>query len=304
MAGPGQVDGETQVVGVMGWPVRHSLSPAMQNAALASLGLNWVYVPFQVSPTRLAAAVAGLEGLGIAGLNVTVPHKAAAAELVDELGETARVLQAVNTIHVNDGAVYGHNTDARGFMASLAEAGESVEGRRVAVVGAGGAARSVAFAVARGGASEVAILNRTRERAEAVAALVRAHAGATVSVLDLSGTEAEEAVREAALVVNSTSVGMYPHADVAPVVPAQWFGEGQCVCDLVYTPRDTALLRAAASRGARTLDGTGMLVHQGAAALELWTGRPAPVDVMRAALREALDRREAREVPGSVSGKG
>jgi shikimate dehydrogenase len=294
------LDGETRVVGVIGWPVRHSLSPAMQNAALAQMGRNWIYVPFEVSPTRLAGAVEGMRALGLVGLNVTVPHKGGVAALVDELGETAQALGAVNTVHLHEGVLYGHNTDARGFMAALAEAGETVAGKRVALLGAGGAARSVAFAVAREGAARITVLNRTPGHADGVAELVRHHWDCPVAVCGLQGAAAEAAVREADLVVNCTSVGMYPHADVEPVVPGAWLREGQCVCDLIYTPRETVLLAAARERGVRTLDGTGMLVHQGAAALELWTGQRAPVDVMRAALLEALRFRESggREVPG------
>jgi shikimate dehydrogenase len=290
------VDGETKVVGVIGWPVKHSLSPPMQNAALAELGLNWVYVPFEVHPEQLAEAIAAVRALRLVGLNVTVPHKGGVAGLVDELGDSARVLGAVNTVVNRDGHLAGHNTDGEGFLRSLAEAGETVRGRRVALIGAGGSARAVAYAVMRDGAARLTIINRTPERAAQVADLVRENTGGEVLAAPLESSEAEGAVREAEIVVDSTPCGMYPETEVPPVIPAEWLHEGQCVCDLVYTPRDTVLLRAARERGARTVEGSGMLVHQGAIALELWTGKRAPVGVMREALLTALAARQGSRV--------
>lgn len=289
-----ELDGETRVVGVIGWPVRHSLSPPMQNAAIAKLGLNWVYVPFEVSPRALGEAIEGMRALGMVGLNVTVPHKEGVAKLVDELGDTARALGVVNTVCNNDGVLHGYNTDGEGFLRALGEAGETLQGKRVTLVGAGGAARSVAYAVAQEGVERLTIINRTPARAEEVAGLVREHAAVDVTVLPLDSTEAEGAVREAEVVIDSTPCGMHPHSDEPPVIPGEWLHEGQRVCDLVYTPRETTLLKAARARDARTLDGTGMLVHQGAIALERWTGRPAPVEAMREALLGALAEREAK----------
>lgn len=283
-----ELDGKTRVVGVIGWPVEHSLSPRMQNAALQELGLNWVYVPYAVEPTALPAAVAGMRALGIVGLNVTVPHKEAVAGLVDEMDDTARMLGAVNTIVNRDGRLMGTNTDGAGFVRSLAEIGETARGRAVALLGAGGAARSVACAVMREGASRLWVINRTLSRAQSVAELARLTGTATVEAVALDSPAAEQAVREADLVINSTTCGMYPHSDGPPVIPAQWLSSRQCVCDLVYNPRRTPLLAAAQARNARTLDGTGMLVHQGAIALELWTGMAAPVETMRAALLAGL----------------
>ena len=287
------LDGETRVVGVIGQPVRHSLSPPMQNAALETLGLNWVYVPFEVPAERVREAIRALTALGIVGLNVTVPHKEAVAELVDERDETAGVLGAVNTVWNDDGTLRGYNTDGEGFLRSLREAGERAEGKRVVLIGAGGAARSVAYAVAREGAARLVIVNRTPARGEQIARLVAAHTGLQPAVLPLEGPQTEQAVREAELVIHSTPRGMHPHSDEPPVIPTQWLHEGQCVCDLVYRPRETTLLRAARAQNARTIDGTGMLVHQGAITLERWTGLPAPAEVMRQALLAALAAREA-----------
>jgi len=292
--GAGAITGRTRVVGVLGWPVEHSLSPPMHNAAFAALGLDWVYVAFAVEPQRVGAAMAGVRALGLVGVNVTIPHKQAVVEYLDELDQTARDLSAANTIHNRDGVLVGYNTDGPGLLRALAEAGAEVGGKRVAVIGAGGAARAVVFALVRAGAADVAVVNRTLARAEELAAFVServtgdAEGACPLAPVALETSAAREAVEQAELVIDCTSVGMYPHTDVPPVVPPQWLHEGQVVCDLTYNPRDTVLLQAARSQGAKTVDGTGMLVHQGALAFEIWTGQPAPVEVMRAALLERL----------------
>ncbi len=282
-----RITGKTKVVGVIGWPVEHSLSPPMHNAAFEHLGLDWVYVAFPVPPERAHDAIRALPALGIVGINVTIPHKRAAAEAADELDDSARDLQAANTIVRRGDVLVGYNTDGPGFLRSLAEVGEKPVGKQIALIGAGGAAKAVAFALARAGASEVTIINRTLEKAVALAAELRAKTGCTTTALPLSDAAAS-AVSGADIVINCTPVGMHPNTDVPPVVSPDWLHEGQLVCDLIYNPRDTVLLRAARQRGARTLDGSGMLVHQGAIAFELWTGQRAPVEVMRRALLQAL----------------
>ncbi|MEN6644442.1 MAG: shikimate dehydrogenase [Armatimonadia bacterium] len=288
------IDGETRVVGVIGWPVRHSLSPPMHNAAFEVLGLNWVYVPFAVAPDQVAATVQAVRALDLVGLNVTIPHKLAVLPLLDEVSAEARALGAVNTIINDEGTLRGRNTDGEGFLRSLREIGGDVSGRRVALIGAGGSARAVALAAAKAHVEQLTIINRTLEKAEVVAEMVRAaQPGAPVEVLGLEAKEAERAVREAQVVIDSTAVGMYPHHETAPVIPVEWLHREQTVCDLTYNPRETVLLSAAKAVGARTLDGTGMLVHQGALALEYWTGKKAPVEVMREALLAGLAKRSA-----------
>jgi shikimate dehydrogenase len=285
-----RLTGTTTVAGVIGWPVRHSLSPPMHNAAFEALGLDWVYVPFTVAPEAVADAVCGMRALGLRGLNVTIPHKQAVAKRVDEIDDAAAALDAVNTVSNHDGHLVGHNTDGAGFLRSLGEAGHDVCGRSVALVGAGGAARAVAYAVAQVGPAALSIISRRVEQAEAIASLVRARAGFdAVTAAGLETEQARRMVSGADVLVDSTPVGMHPHDDVPPVVPEDWMHAGQVVCDLTYNPRETALLKAAQRRGARTVDGTGMLVHQGAIAFEIWTGREAPVSVMRAALLAGLE---------------
>ncbi len=280
--------GTTTLVGVIGYPVEHSLSPPMHNAAFRELGLDWAYVAFKVEPTQVEAALRGVVALGMAGINVTIPHKEAAAMLVDEVDDVAGALGSVNTIRNVGGVLTGTSTDGPGFVRAVEETGATITGQAAVLLGAGGSARAVAYALAQAGVSALTIAARRVPKAEEVAARVEQHTPLRVASVDLHSDAARDAVRAADLVVDATSVGMYPNLDVPPVIPAEWLRPGQLVCDLTYNPRDTVLLQAARAAGAATLDGTGMLVHQGAIAWEIWTGRPAPVAVMRQALLAAL----------------
>ncbi len=288
-----EIDGASQVVGVIGWPVQHSLSPPMHNAAFRALGLNWVYVAFEVHPDNIGAAIEGMSALGIRGLNVTIPHKAAVVSHLDEISATSRQLGVVNTISNAAGHLHGDSTDGAGFIRALAEAGEGVTDNCVVLIGAGGSARAVALAAAQEQPEELVIVNRTPQRAVELAELVGATGGLeAVRAIALDSPEVARVVSSADVIIDATSVGMYPHTDVAPVISAEWLRPCQLVCDLTYNPRDTVLLQAAREIGARTLDGTGMLVHQGAIAFEQWTGEEAPVEVMRLALLQALERQD------------
>lgn len=283
------IDGRTKITGIFGDPVAHTLSPAMHNAGFAALGLNFIYVPFHVSREALPAAVAGIKALGLAGVNITVPHKEAVLALLDEVVEEARLIGAVNTVVNRGGSLVGYNTDAIGFLRALQEAGFDPAGRAAVVIGAGGAARAVVVALARAGVREITIFNRTLSRAAALAELVRAEgvAAAALSWADLASA-GKKVVAAAALVVQTTSLGMHPNEAEFPPVPPEAFGPGQLVVDLIYSPPETRFLRLAAAAGATTQNGIPMLLHQGVAAFELWTGREAPVGVMRAALKKAL----------------
>jgi shikimate dehydrogenase len=269
--------GSTRLAAVIGDPVRHSLSPAIFNDAFAAVGLDWVFVALPVADGEAVAALAGMRALQIDGLSVTMPHKTAVADAVDELTDDARRLRAVNHVTLRDGRLVGDNTDGGGFLAALrADLGFDPAGTRCAVVGAGGAARAVVLALGRAGAAEVNVVNRTAERAVAAAAL----AGSVGRVGDPT------TIATADLVVNATSVGMGDDGAV-PFDPSL-LADGQVVADLVYRPLVTPLLAAAEARGIRATNGLGMLVHQAAAQFEDWTGVPAPIDVMLAAVRRAL----------------
>ncbi|HUY23641.1 MAG TPA: shikimate dehydrogenase [Acidimicrobiales bacterium] len=261
-------------MGVIGDPVSHSMSPLLHNAAFDALGLDWVSVAFAVRAGAAADALTGMRALGLAGLSVTMPHKQDAFRCVDTASDVARRLGAVNCVTLRDGELLGDSTDGEGFLTALRRAvGFEPSGRRCLVIGAGGAARAVVLALSEAGASDVAVVNRTASRAEAAAAL----AGRVGRV----GTHAD--VADAELVVQATPVGMAARAgadgDALPVDPGA-LHPGQVVADLVYLPAETPILREAAARGATPVGGLGMLVHQAALALELWTGRAVPVDAM------------------------
>jgi shikimate dehydrogenase len=285
------MDGRTQLVGLIGWPVEHSFSPRMHNAAFDALGLNWRYVPLPVRPGRVEDALRGLMALGFRGANVTVPHKRAVLAALDDVAPDARALGAVNTLVVareddRGPALHGHNTDAGGFVAALRRGGFTPQGARAVVVGAGGAARAVVFGLLEAGARRVVVLNRTPARARRLVADLGA--GDRLDAHPLTGEALVEHARAADLLVNATTVGMAPAAERTIWVVDAPLPASLTVFDLVYNPLETRLLRQARRVGAATIDGLGMLVHQGAQAFELWTGRPAPVAVMARAARESL----------------
>jgi shikimate dehydrogenase len=268
----------TRVYGVLGWPVAHSRSPAMQNAAFEAAGIDATYVRFPVAPDALGDAVRGLRALGIAGANVTVPHKTAVIAHLDTIDESARAVGAVNTLTISeDGSIRGANTDVGGLVRALTEAGATLAEARALVLGAGGAARA-AVAGLRGAGAHVTVAARRVEEGARLGA----------PTLDLADRDAlADALAAADVVVQATSATMQGDAAARTFVealPLASLRPGALVTDLVYAPRDTLLLRAARAHGARTLDGLAMLLHQGALAFELWTGVPAPLPAMRAAL--------------------
>ncbi len=284
------VDGRTRVVGIIGWPVEHSFSPIMHNAAFRERGMNWIYVPFPVPPGRVPQALEGIRALGIRGVNVTIPHKEAVIPHLDSLTPEAQAVGAVNTVVVEaDGRMWGTNTDAPGFWSDLQAHGVSVTGEWVLVLGAGGAARAVVYALARAGAN-VTIANRTVGRATTLAHRIhQVLPHRSFRVVDLRAeTLAEEAQRHV-LLVNTTSVGMWPHVEASPWPEGVGFGRIQVVYDVIYRPRETRLLRQAAAWGCRTIGGLGMLVRQGAEAWRLWTGDVPPVEAMEEAVRRVLE---------------
>jgi shikimate dehydrogenase len=290
------LDGRTRLVGIIGWPVEHSLSPRMHNAAFEALGLNYAYVPLPVRPERVEAAVRGLEALGFAGANVTVPHKGVAMRLADELSAAARAIGAVNTLIVGaDGKIQGDNTDVYGFTTSLAECGwppETPSNCRAVVIGAGGAARAVTYGLLEMGVS-VAVANRSFEKA----VLLCRSIGLTMAEGESPPADRLSPHRfpddlaslasNADLVVNATSLGLHGSDDPLPWDPNVSFRPDQTVYDLVPRPGaagPTPFLALAAASGANAVGGLGMLVHQGARSFELWTGAQAPVQTMRDAL--------------------
>lgn len=273
------VSGATRVAGVIGNPIQHSLSPVLHNAAFAAVGLDWVFVAFEVDDGDAKAALEGMRAFGIDGLSVTMPHKEAVAALVDRRSDDADALSAVNCVVREGGALVGENTDGPGFLDALrVDVGADPDGRCCLVVGAGGAARAVVRALAGVGAAEVIVVNRTADRAEAAAALA-GDRGRIGQVEDADGAE---------IIVNATPIGM---TDGASPVPPERLGRGQLVVDLVYEPAVTPLLTAARDRGATAVNGLGMLIHQAAHAFRHWTGEDPPVEAMSAAAVAELARR-------------
>lgn len=276
-------DASTKIACIIGDPVSHSLSPAIHNAAFAALGLNWVYVAFRVGESRLAAAVEGLRALGAVGFNVTMPHKEAAALLVDELDAEARIIGAVNTVQVKDGRLIGHNTDGAGLVRSLlVDLAFSVRGKNAVVFGAGGAARAIVVALAAAGCQRLAVINRTKDKADILVELVRENFGACEASAFGASADHSDVMRGADLVVNATSVGM--HGGRETPLDVKLICERHIVYDIVYNPEITTLLAAASAAGAAVMGGKRLLLYQGMASFEIWTGRGAPGLVMESAL--------------------
>ncbi|MGH7786252.1 MAG: shikimate dehydrogenase, partial [Candidatus Binatia bacterium] len=273
------ISGRTRVVGIIGDPVAHSRSPAMHNAAFAALGLDWVYAPFPVAGRDVRDAVRAVRALGLAGVNVTVPHKEAVLRHLDGLSDLARAVGAVNTIVNRDGQLHGDNTDVAGFALALPP-GTRLRGRRAVVIGAGGSARAVLAGLAQKGIGDIVLVNRTLARGRGLARQFGRQV--PVIALPLAAAADPAVLREAAVVVNTTSIALGggafpPLACTATPADCLFF-------DLLYG-RDTEFLQRARAARRASIDGGEMLVRQGAAALALWTRRRAPLDVMRNALR-------------------
>jgi shikimate dehydrogenase len=277
-----RVGGGTHVVGIIGWPVSHSLSPAIHNAGFAAAGLDWVYLPLPVRPEWLQPALIGLVPLGFAGANVTMPHKTEAAELIQHRSDDATLLEAVNTIAVRGGELQGHNTDVAGFDRFLRrDAGFDPAGRSALVYGAGGAARACALALARAELAGLTVAARDEARAAPLVKMVEA---LEVPVTLIRPGDAGELTPD--LVVNATPVGGRDAEQVLPSLPH--LGSGVLVIDLLYDPPSTDLQRRAREAGATAFGGLGHLLEQAALSFELWTGQPAPLEVMSAAALASL----------------
>jgi len=289
-----RITGTTKLAGVIGWPIEHSLSPAMHNAVYEELGLDWAYVPLAIhDEIGLRRVVAAIRELPFVGFNVTMPYKTAVLELCDEVATAASMAGAVNTVQVVDGRLIGYNTDGRGMLESLADgAGFTPEGKRVVLLGAGGAAGAALVAFLLGKAASVCVVSRDAGRAQDLVTRVAPQLkGAETSFATFD--DAEDRIRDADLIVNATPIGMKA-GDPNPV-PVQWMSSNQVVLDMVYGgARPTALLTEARAIGASAIDGLGMLVGQGAIAVDIWNPdheRRTPRATMRRAAEVELERR-------------
>ncbi len=276
---------QEQLIALLGHPVHHSKSPQMQNAAFQSLGLPYHYMAFDVLPSQLKEAVEGLRALGFHGANVTIPHKIPIIPFLDALTPLAKAIGAVNTLYFENDRLIGDNTDGQGYLASLSHEFPHVDPKMmtVGIVGAGGAARAIAFTLAQYGVRKLYITNRHDQKAEELVAGLQAWTAAEVVSMDTF----QNVMPQLQLLIHSTPVGMSPNVDES-VIPNAWLHSDLIVSDLIYNPNETKLLREAKERGASIHNGIGMLVHQGALSFERWTGRKAPIDFMKVELLNRL----------------
>ncbi|KUK64467.1 MAG: Shikimate dehydrogenase [Desulfofundulus kuznetsovii] len=285
------ISGATHVCGIFGYPVEHSFSPVMHNAAFSFLGLDFVYVPYCVAPEELENAAKAVISLGIAGVNITIPHKEKVCRYIDQLTPGAKIAGAVNTIVNKKGKLYGHNTDGAGLLRSLKEEADFLPaGKTVLILGAGGAARSIAVELAMSGALLITIANRKPERAVELAHLLTGQTPVKkADTVHWTTPEFKESVKRADLIIQATPLGMYPNAETCLDFPFEYLQPGQVICDLVYNPPITKFLKnASLTEGVKVTNGIGMLLYQGVLAFEHWTGVQAPVEIMLKSLQEFL----------------
>lgn len=282
------ISGKTRVCAVIGDPIEHSLSPIMHNAAFQALGLDYVYLAFRVKPSHVADAINGMRAFNIRGLNVTMPHKKTVMKSLDRIDLTAQLIDSVNTILNRDNLLFGFNTDGVGAVKALKENGVPLKGRKVLLLGAGGAARAIAYAIAKE-ADELAVLNRTVKDAQTLAKLVEKTANKRIISGSLSIEDIDANLQDSDILINATSIGMKPNVDETPV-PIELLRKNLSIMDIIYNPLETKLVKDAKAVGAKVVSGVEMLIYQGAASFEIWTGKSAPVEVMRQAVLTHLEK--------------
>ncbi|MGP1382458.1 MAG: shikimate dehydrogenase [Thainema sp.] len=283
------ISGKTKLLGIIGSPVTHSMSPAMQNAAIAHLELDYIYVPFPVLPDQLEDAIVGFTAIGVQGFNITIPHKQAIIPYLTEISDEAKAVGAVNTAWRTEQGWSGTNTDVIGFLAPLRSLDWDWRTVTPIVLGNGGAARAVVAGFAKLGCSKLHLVGRSAEKLDQFVASWQS-SPLQIELVTHTWDALDELVAIASLIVNTTPIGMHPNTQASPLSDEQMqrVPSSAIAYDLIYTPSPTQFLRQAAAQGSQVIDGTEMLIHQGAAALEQWVGQPAPIDVMRQALHQQL----------------
>ena len=278
---------KAELVACLGQPVAENPTGVMQEAAFRALGLDWRYLTIEVAPDQLANAITGVRAFGMRGLNLTIPHKVAVLQHLDEIAPDAALIGAVNTVCRQGDRLIGMNTDGKGFLRGVrADARVDPKGKRAVVLGAGGAARAIVTELALAGTEDILVVNRSPERAKAMVDDLAAKTGCSIRWQPWTGIY--QVPEDAGLLVNATSIGLYPDVDAMPPVDLSAAQPELLVCDAVFNPPETRLLAAARRRGLAVLDGLSMLVYQGVIGFQLWTGQDPPVEVMKQALREAL----------------
>ena len=280
-----QITGHTKLTGLLGSPVSHSISPMMHNESFQQLDLDYVYLAFDVDIEHLKSTVEGLRAMNARGFNLTMPHKNAMCELCDSLSPAAEIIGAVNTVVNDDGHLTGHNTDGIGYMRALCEDGHDVIGKKMTILGAGGAATSIFVQAALDGVSEISIFNRRSkffERAEKIISVLRDRTDCKINLYDFDGESIlRREISESALLVNATSVGMAPNIDQSIITDSSFFHKDLIVSDVIYNPRETRFLKLAREAGCQTQNGLYMLLYQGAEAFKLWTEEEMPVKLIK-----------------------
>ncbi|OPY19901.1 MAG: Shikimate dehydrogenase [Methanobacterium sp. PtaU1.Bin097] len=279
------ITGKTKIMGLIGDPVEHTISPFMHNAGFKYFDLDYAYVPFHVARENLKFAIEGARALDIKGLNVTIPHKIEVMKYLDVIHETAWLIGAVNTIRFAD-EVEGYNTDGLGAIRGIKEL-TPLKGRKVIILGAGGASRAISFQSVLSGAGQVVIANRTLEKALKLALNLKDNLNVDVKAVSL-GEELEKELEDADILINTTPIGMYPNVDDKPLVTSDMMHEGLVVNDVIYNPLETGLLREARLAGAKTITGIKMLIYQGIESFKIWTGREPPLKVFEEALEDEI----------------
>ncbi|MGE5390293.1 MAG: shikimate dehydrogenase [Deltaproteobacteria bacterium] len=283
-----EINTGTKVLGLLGNPLGHSLSPLMHNAVFLSMGLNCVYLPFQVPQDHLAVAVAGIRALNLTGVNVTIPFKEAVIPYLDELSPTAEDCGAVNVIKNDNGRLIGHNTDGTGFIAALREEAVTIEGSRVLFIGAGGAARSLAMVLGQERVSHIDFLDTDYERARSLSEIVGEKGHSTVFAALMNEVSFREISAGADIIVNCSPVGMYPHVDRSPVLDLEMLDTRTVLCDIIYNPIKTRFLEMGQAKGLKIINGLGMFVNQGAFTLDILLGIDSDREYMKSILKQQL----------------
>jgi len=286
-----EINGSTILTGIIGYPIEHSVSPQMHNAAYEKLGINYCYLPLRIKPNDLEKALEGIRMLGFAGVNVTIPHKEAVVPHLDEVTKIARLIGAVNVILNQEGRLVGYNTDGPGFIDSLREdAGFDVAGKNAVVLGAGGGAKAVALMLAKDKVKTMVISDVIYEKAEGLSEYINSHFDISPYACPVKSKELKNCIESCDLLVNTTPVGMYPKVDECPIDEDYKISSKTIVYDLVYNPLETKLLKLASSKGAKAVSGIGMLLRQGALAFSLFTENEPPIKVMKEAALKALSK--------------
>ncbi len=283
------ITGKTKLLGIIGDPVEHSLSPVMQNAAIEHLGVDYIYIPFPVKPENLVIALNGFATIGVMGFNATIPHKQAIIPLLSDITTTAKLVGAVNTVWRTETGWKGTNTDVIGFVTPLKALNRDWNTIKPIILGNGGAARAVVVGLAELGCSEIAVVGRNKDKLDQFKQSWD-NSELIASITVHSWDELSEMVSESQLIVNTTPIGMFPHTDNSPVDSDLWkkFPKNAIAYDLIYNPSPTQFLKDAQQQGLNIIDGLDMLVYQGAAALEIWLQQPVPAEVMSQALKQYL----------------